>query len=119
MFYIKFGLKKNENELPRSASDAWGVAARERGAEPAEYFQIYENGMPLAGLSFHGIKDARNRLRGLVDELNIASNGWYRVENRSALKVRNVLGVRKIYSDGSAVNTTYVIRRIKMKIHYQ
>ena len=81
------------------------------------YYQIYEDGRPLGGMAFSTLKAARRRLRGLVEELQQASNGWYEVTSRlpTYLPVRNILGVRKTYGDGSSVNVTYVIQKVMLR----
>ena len=63
-------------------------------------YQIYEDGLPLLGMGFETEQKARQRLRGIIDELQHASMGWYHVESRlpSYLPIRNVLGVRKVYA---------------------
>ena len=56
-------------------------------------------------------------LRNLVEQLEDASMGWYRVERRTPhLPVKSTLGVRKVYGDGNAVSCTYVIRKISYEL---
>ena len=117
MFHIKITRDNRDNDHSHPTGNIQYVAVPEQFLGQTQYFQIFENGLPLNGLNFQNEKEARQKLSGLIKELIIASNGWYRVENRtrSSLPVRNVLGIRKIYSDGSAVNVTYVIRKITMQ----
>lgn len=109
MFYISIQRSKSRDGASRRVGNLfpWGTTR----------YQIYEDGLPLLGMGFETEQEARQRLRGIVHELQHASMGWYRIESRlpSYLPVRNVLGVRKVYGDGSTVNVTYVIRRITLQ----
>lgn len=73
MFYIKIGLKNRQNELPRPAEQVRFVGVPEKFIGNTQYYQIYEDGMPLKGLSYQNEREARIKLRGLVDELNAVS----------------------------------------------
>ena len=96
---------------PITAPAAFGAVVQH-----TEVYQICENGHALSGLVFYERSQARMRLRSLVSELQYASAGWYRVEQRLArLPVRDILGVRRIYADGHSEVFTYTIRRISLE----
>lgn len=77
------------------------------------YYQIYEDGHPLNGMAYDNIRVARRRLRSLIKDLTLVSAGWYVVSRRLPnVPVRNTLGVRKTYNDGSTVHVTYTIRQV-------
>ena len=116
MFYITIH-RKNTKDKNQTEQRVCYVGIPQHFMQNDSYYQIYENNKPLLGMSFTDEKMARNRLRGLVEELRVASNGWYRVETRlpSYMPVRKILGVKKIYGDGSSINMTYVIKKITMQ----
>lgn len=84
--------------------------------EDKEYYQICENNMVLGGMTFATLKEARQRLRGLMSELEYMAFGWYKVTQRLPhLPVRNTLGTVRQYGDGSKVKVTYTIRKVTMQ----
>lgn len=121
MFYIR--IERKSNALRKDALSA----AAHYGGIPQEYivhncyYQIYENGYPLANMHFATRKEARMRLKTLQSELQQASNGWYDIERRlSSYKLTgSIVGFRKIYGDGSSVNLTYVIRKMSLQLNGQ
>ncbi len=116
MFYFRVGIKSKESNRGDEGVRYIGIPQQYSGL-PC-YFQVYEDGRPLAGLHFATVREARQRLRRLEEELRQASMGWYRVEARNSQyrPIRNIFGIRKIYGDGSSVNQTYVIRKISLRV---
>lgn len=115
MFYIRFERTRGatRKELPSGAVRYVGIPQQYVGL-PC-YYQIYENGRPLANMHFATRKEARMRLKTLSDVLHQASNGWYDVECKTSpyRPIGSIVGFRKIYSDGSSVNLTYVVKKNK------
>ena len=68
----------------------------------------------MSGLHFTTKREARKALRALPGTLIAQSNGWYRVEIRRNGAVGNILGIRKHFDDGSAVESTLMVRRVTL-----
>jgi hypothetical protein len=113
MFYIRFFKNDNQNRTQYVS-----LPTELRGY--SSYYQIYENGRPLSGFWHADLKSARKALKMLPNELERLSNGWYRIEIRNTrlAMIRNILGIRKVYDDGTVETMTYVIRKIDVASGY-
>lgn len=76
------------------------------------YYQIFQDGKPLSGLHFATKREARKALRALPEALIAQSYGWYRVEVRRNGAVGNILGIRKHFDDGAAIESTFMVRKV-------
>ncbi|MDN5274246.1 MAG: hypothetical protein JWP06_147 [Candidatus Saccharibacteria bacterium] len=82
-----------------------------------DYYQIYEGIYPLKDKCYPDIRTARVRLKELYSILqDHGSTLGYTVENRiPMIPIRNTLGVRLTYADGSSIHRTYTIRHVQLR----
>lgn len=112
MFYIRFTTKR-----PSQSSTEY-IALPPEFVGQDKYYQIFENGRPLSGMWYRDLKVARKSLKMLPNELERLSNGWYKIELRNSrtVSIRDILGIRKHYDDGTTETITYVIRKIDIAL---
>ena len=85
-----------------------------------EYYQIFETNKPLINKQFKTIKEARTSLTSLYQDIELISESLgFTVEKRLFnIPIRNVLGLRLTYADGSNTHVTYTIKQVKLTPQY-